>query len=188
LLTVFLTSLRGRRLLTSAPFYLPVVRGNVISTKRCNPIELSSIYQQPLRQRQLKLYSSISSSICRSTLRKILHLNSIYCMSARVTTRLLTQNLRSTPRLIQIHSQLSPTSFKPTALRTMATSIPKTMKGVLIEKTGGVEVLEYKTDLPVPSPQEGEVLVKNDFIGINYIDTYAPFPLKPPIRALTNTS
>ena len=50
--------------------------------------------------------------------------------------------------------------------------IPKTMKGVLIEKTGGVEVLEYKTDLPVPTPKEGEVLVKNDFIGINYIDTY----------------
>jgi NADPH2:quinone reductase len=47
------------------------------------------------------------------------------------------------------------------------------MKGVLIEKTGGVEVLQYKTDLPVPAPKEGEVLVKNDFIGINYIDTYA---------------
>ncbi|KAF4637736.1 hypothetical protein G7Y89_g338 [Cudoniella acicularis] len=54
----------------------------------------------------------------------------------------------------------------------MATSIPKTMKGVLIEKTGGVEVLQYKTDLPVPSPKEGEILVKNNFIGINYIDTY----------------
>lgn len=58
----------------------------------------------------------------------------------------------------------------------MATSIPQTMKGVLIEKTGGVEVLEYKTDLPVPTPKEGEVLVKNDFIGINYIDTYISSP------------
>lgn len=54
----------------------------------------------------------------------------------------------------------------------MATSIPTTMKGVLVEKTGGVEVLEYKTDLPVPTPKDGEVLVKNDFIGVNYIDTY----------------
>ena len=61
----------------------------------------------------------------------------------------------------------------------MATSIPKTMKGVLIEKTGGIEVLEYKTDLPVPTPKEGEVLVKNDFIGINYIDTYSPLPVLP---------
>lgn len=48
--------------------------------------------------------------------------------------------------------------------------IPKTMKGVLIEKTGGVEVLQYRTDLPVPTPKEGEVLVKNDYSGINYID------------------
>ncbi len=57
--------------------------------------------------------------------------------------------------------------------RTMASSasVPKTMKGVSIAKTGGVEVLDYKTDMPVPSPKEGEVLVKNDFIGINYIDT-----------------
>ena len=46
------------------------------------------------------------------------------------------------------------------------------MKGILIEKTGGTEVLQYKTDLPVPSPKEGEILVKNTFIGINYIDTY----------------
>lgn len=47
------------------------------------------------------------------------------------------------------------------------------MSGVIIEKTGGTEVLQYKTDLPVPKPKEGEVLVKNEFIGINYIDTYA---------------
>ena len=53
----------------------------------------------------------------------------------------------------------------------MATSIPKAMSGVLIEKTGGVEVLQYRTDLPVPTPKEGQVIVKNDFIGINYIDT-----------------
>ena len=56
------------------------------------------------------------------------------------------------------------------------------MKGVLVEKTGGVEVLEYKTDLPVPSPKEGEVLVKNDFIGINYIDTCVSLP--PPSRSI----
>jgi NADPH:quinone reductase len=53
----------------------------------------------------------------------------------------------------------------------MTTTIPKTMKGVLIEKTGSVEVLDYRIDLPVPTPKEGEVLVKNDFIGVNFIDT-----------------
>ncbi|KAF2248672.1 NAD(P)-binding protein [Trematosphaeria pertusa] len=51
-------------------------------------------------------------------------------------------------------------------------SLPKTMKGVQIEKTGGTEVLQLKTEIPVPEPKEGEVLVKNEFIGINYIDTY----------------
>jgi NADPH2:quinone reductase len=53
----------------------------------------------------------------------------------------------------------------------MATSVPKTMSGILVEKTGGIEVLQYKTDLPVPTPKEGQVLVKNNFIGVNYIDT-----------------
>ncbi|KAG9235837.1 hypothetical protein BJ875DRAFT_256473 [Amylocarpus encephaloides] len=61
----------------------------------------------------------------------------------------------------------------------MATEIPKTMSGVLIEKTGGVEVLQYKQDLPVPTPKEGEILVENDYIGINYIDTYFRTGLYP---------
>lgn len=46
------------------------------------------------------------------------------------------------------------------------------MKGVLIEKTGGVEVLQYKTDLPVPTPKEDEILVRNEVCGVNFIDTY----------------
>lgn len=64
-------------------------------------------------------------------------------------------------------------------------SIPKTMAGIVIEKTGGTEVLQYKTDLPVPVPKEGEVLIKNEYIGVNYIDTYqhpweTPESLLPP--------
>jgi len=51
------------------------------------------------------------------------------------------------------------------------TSIPKSMPGILIERTGGVEVLQWKTDLPVPEPKENEVLVKNEYIGVNFIDT-----------------
>ena len=46
------------------------------------------------------------------------------------------------------------------------------MKGVLVEKTGGTEALQYKTDLPIPVPKAGEILVKNEYIGINYIDTF----------------
>ncbi|KAI0417389.1 hypothetical protein F5X98DRAFT_340711 [Xylaria grammica] len=50
--------------------------------------------------------------------------------------------------------------------------VPSTMKAVYINKAGGPEVLEYKTDVPVPTPIDGEILIKNDFVGINFIDTY----------------
>ncbi|CAK3924021.1 quinone oxidoreductase [Lecanosticta acicola] len=58
-------------------------------------------------------------------------------------------------------------------------SLPSTMKGVIIEKTGGTEVLQHKTDLPIPQPKEGQILVKNDYIGINFIDTYFRTGLYP---------
>ena len=62
-------------------------------------------------------------------------------------------------------------AYEPRA-RMSTQSIPKIMKGVLVEKTGGVEVLEYRTDLPVPEPKEGQLLIKNEVCGINYIDTF----------------
>ncbi|KAK0619959.1 hypothetical protein B0T14DRAFT_537577 [Immersiella caudata] len=62
--------------------------------------------------------------------------------------------------------------------------IPKSMSGILIEENGGVEALKWKTDLPVPQLQDDEILVRNEFAGVNYIDTYfrtglykAPLPL-----------
>ncbi|RYP49452.1 hypothetical protein DL768_004862 [Monosporascus sp. mg162] len=58
-------------------------------------------------------------------------------------------------------------------------SLPSTMKGVVIEKTGGTEVLQHKTDMPVPEPKEGQVLVKNDYAGVNFIDTYFRSGLYP---------
>ncbi|OJD36517.1 quinone oxidoreductase [Diplodia corticola] len=86
-------------------------------------------------------------------------------------------------RLFAITSHLRAPLTAPQStvtVRTMAsTSIPATMKGVIVEKTGGTDVLQYKTDLPVPQPKAGEVLVKNDFIGINYIDTYFRSGLYP---------
>lgn len=52
------------------------------------------------------------------------------------------------------------------------------MRGVIIEQVGGPEVLKYKTDMPVPEPKEGQILVKNDFLGINFIDTCVPHPFQ----------
>lgn len=83
-------------------------------------------------------------------------------------------NLRSlaTLRLGTISAHVRPSHGNT---RTMASTnnLPTTMSGVIIENTGGVEVLQYKTDLPVPQPKEDEVIVKNEYIGLNYIDTCA---------------
>lgn len=51
-------------------------------------------------------------------------------------------------------------------------SIPKTMSGILVEEPGDTSVLKWKTDLPVPELAEGQILVKNEWVGVNYIDTY----------------
>ncbi|KAI1982491.1 NADPH:quinone reductase [Ophidiomyces ophidiicola] len=62
----------------------------------------------------------------------------------------------------------------------MATAtIPTTQKGIQISRIGGPEVLEYHTSLPVPQPGPGEVLIKNNLSGVNYIDTYFRTGLYP---------
>ena len=45
------------------------------------------------------------------------------------------------------------------------------MKAVEIKKTGRPEVLELK-DIKLADPNNGEVLIKQVAIGLNYIDTY----------------
>jgi NADPH:quinone reductase len=46
-----------------------------------------------------------------------------------------------------------------------------TMKVIQITKLGGVEVLQY-ADVPIPKPGKDEVLVRNAFSGVNFIDMY----------------
>ncbi|KAJ5697732.1 hypothetical protein N7488_011416 [Penicillium malachiteum] len=80
---------------------------------------------------------------------------------------------RSTIRLTFLRNQFPPVSQRPFAFtprRTM--SVPTTMKAVVVEQTGGPEVLQYKTEYPVPTPKEGQLLVRNNISGINFIDTY----------------
>ena len=52
------------------------------------------------------------------------------------------------------------------------------MKAVIISKNGGPEVLELK-DIKLDDPKSGEVLIKNEAIGLNYIDTYHRSGLYP---------
>ena len=52
------------------------------------------------------------------------------------------------------------------------------MKAVVISNTGGPEVLEIK-EIKLEDPKSGEVLIKNEAIGLNYIDTYHRSGLYP---------
>jgi NADPH:quinone reductase len=45
------------------------------------------------------------------------------------------------------------------------------MHAIEVSETGGPEVLRY-VDVPEPTPGPGEVLIKAEAIGVNYIDTY----------------
>jgi NADPH2:quinone reductase len=45
------------------------------------------------------------------------------------------------------------------------------MHAVVVNRTGGPEVLEY-TEVPDPQPGDSDLLVKVDAAGINFIDTY----------------
>src|SRR5574339_150396 len=45
------------------------------------------------------------------------------------------------------------------------------MKSVRVHQYGGLEVLKYE-EVPVPEPKEGEVRVKIEAIGVNFIDIY----------------
>jgi NADPH2:quinone reductase len=45
------------------------------------------------------------------------------------------------------------------------------MHAIEVTETGGPEVLKY-VDKPRPSPGPGEVLIKAEAIGLNFVDTY----------------
>jgi NADPH:quinone reductase-like Zn-dependent oxidoreductase len=50
--------------------------------------------------------------------------------------------------------------------------IPKTMKAVVLTGHGGIEKLVYKTDVKVPTPAKGEVLIEVSACGMNNTDVW----------------
>ncbi|KAE8391935.1 putative quinone oxidoreductase [Aspergillus alliaceus] len=101
------------------------------------------------------------------------HFNSLLrTASSKVTSQ-------SVVRLAAIRAQLNPSPISLFSHQTRTMSIPTTMKAVVVEKLGGPEVLEFRSDQPVPTPQEGQLLVKNNISGVNYIDTYFRTGLYP---------
>ena len=51
-------------------------------------------------------------------------------------------------------------------------SIPSAQKVILIRETGGPEVIRYEQDYPVPELNDNEILIKNKYTGINFIESY----------------
>ncbi|KAL3464908.1 hypothetical protein BJX64DRAFT_298021 [Aspergillus heterothallicus] len=58
-------------------------------------------------------------------------------------------------------------------------SLPVSQRAIVVEEVGGPEVMQYCLDYAIPTPKEGQVLVKNSIAGINYIDTYFRTGLYP---------
>ncbi|AAW41486.1 conserved hypothetical protein [Cryptococcus deneoformans JEC21] len=56
--------------------------------------------------------------------------------------------------------------------------IPKTMKAIQVDAPGGPEVNVLR-EIPVPTPNPDEVLIKVQYTGVNYIDTYYRSGLYP---------
>jgi NADPH2:quinone reductase len=52
------------------------------------------------------------------------------------------------------------------------------MRAIRFEKTGGPEVLNFE-EAPTPAPGQGEILVRHEAIGVNFIDTYHRSGLYP---------
>ncbi|MBP5857805.1 zinc-binding dehydrogenase [Marivibrio halodurans] len=50
------------------------------------------------------------------------------------------------------------------------TDLPSTMKAMVLTGHGGPEKLEYRTDVPVPAPAPGEVLIEVSACGMNNTD------------------
>lgn len=64
-------------------------------------------------------------------------------------------------------------------------AIPSTQKAVRIHKTGDFDVVVVDSDVPVPAISDSEVLVKNAYGGVNFIENYFRIGLYPASYPLT---
>lgn len=54
----------------------------------------------------------------------------------------------------------------------LMSSLPESMKAVVVREPGDASTLMLETDFPTPQIKPGQVIVKNEYAGINFIDTY----------------
>ncbi|VUC33645.1 unnamed protein product [Clonostachys rosea] len=50
--------------------------------------------------------------------------------------------------------------------------VPTTMRAVLLTSIGGTEKLQHIDSQPTPKPSDGQLLVRNNFSGFNFVDVY----------------
>ncbi len=67
----------------------------------------------------------------------------------------------------------------------MSSETPTIMRGIIIPTYGASSVLTLKEDLPIPTPKPNEVLVKLEYAGVNFIDTYKRTGLYPSTLPIT---
>jgi len=63
-------------------------------------------------------------------------------------------------------------SSLPASMMRMSVRSVSTMKAVVVHETGDASSLKVESNWPVPTPADGHCLVKNEFAGLNFIDTY----------------
>jgi len=57
-------------------------------------------------------------------------------------------------------------------LQRLMSTLPETMKAAVVREVGDADALKVENDFPVPKMGPGQVIVKNEYAGINFIDTY----------------
>jgi len=58
------------------------------------------------------------------------------------------------------------------SMKRMMSTIPETMRAAVVREAGDAHALKTESDFPTPKLGAGQVIVKNEFAGINFIDTY----------------
>ena len=118
----------------------------------------------------------LASLLCSQDL-----LMSLPIVRSRLPTT-LSQVTRTATRLTLLNSHFAKApvpALRPFTTTTKMSSLPSTMKAVLVTAAGGSDKLEYTDSQPLPKLQDGQILVKNEYAGINYIDTYFRTGLYP---------
>lgn len=91
--------------------------------------------------------------------------SSNYKGMAQLLVRPLYRSLLTSPA----YRPFIPRAFHNTAF--VMAPVPRTMKAVQIDENGTTDVLKYR-DISVPTPGKGQILVRNQYAGLNFIDTY----------------